>query len=66
MKKIILLAILISNISYGANTRNIPTSSKCFKVQGDLGWENIKYCEMNNGDVCYYNSTHKNLSCFAE
>lgn len=50
MKKIIIVAILISNISYANDARLIPTDIKCHNLTRDL-----KYCEMSNGDACYFN-----------
>ena len=62
MKKLLLIGILISNISYGASTREIPDSSKCYGVEERFSHTNISYCEMSNGDVCYV--TDRGISCF--
>ena len=64
MKKTIIIAILVSNISYGANTRPIPTSAKCYEINGDFRSIDIVHCEMSNGDICYRDEVHKALSCF--
>lgn len=63
MKKIIIVAILLSNISYGANTRQVPVLSKCWRIQETtLTADRIDYCEMTNGDVCYISRV--SISCF--
>jgi len=63
MKKILLIGILISNISYGASTRQAPVSAKCWCIKEATFAESwIDYCEMTNGDVCYI--TGRGISCF--
>lgn len=63
MKKIIIVAILLSNISYGANTRQAPVSAKCWRIKEATFTESrIDYCEMTNGDVCYISD--RGISCF--
>lgn len=62
MKKLLLIGILISNISYANYTRLIPTDIKCHEVTREL-----KYCKMSNGDVCYFNVPFRGsiaMSCF--
>ena len=65
MKKIIIVAILLSNISYGASTiRQIPLSSKCWNIKEEtpIHYAGFEYCEMTNGDVCYV--ARQGISCF--
>lgn len=62
MKKLLLIGILISNISYGASTRQIPVSSKCYDIDPHFYATHFEYCEMSNGDVCYANRA--GISCF--
>ena len=64
MIKIITIAMMICNLSYANNTRDIPTDSKCYKVGGELRDYLITYCEMSNGDVCYRDQIHRSISCF--
>lgn len=62
MKKIIIVAILLSNISYAANTRQIPVSSKCYDIDHHFNATYFEYCEISNGDVCYF--ARQGISCF--
>lgn len=66
MKKIIIVAILLSNISYGANTRQFPVSARCWFIKEETHtqypYQGFHYCEMTNGDVCYLSG--RSISCF--